>query len=59
MQCMMNRQSISAFAFLPSVPGRPPQPGLSSIPAMQQIRDFPGREPVSAALIERYSQHTP
>ena len=31
----------------------------SSIPAMQQIRDFLGREPDSAALIERYSQHTP
>ena len=56
---MMNRQSISAFAFLPSVPGLPPQPGLSSIPAMQQIRDFPGREPDSASLIERYSQHPP
>lgn len=36
-----------------------PQPGLSSIPAMQKIRDFLGREPDSAALIERYSQHTP
>ena len=29
----------------------------SSVPAMQQIRDFLGREPQPAALIERYSRH--